>query len=106
MNVGQLKLGNTQISNNVFLAPMAGYTDYAFRHLILEEGAGLVFTELVSAKGIIYKAPGTKDLLHTVDDGLTSAQIFGSDSICMKGTKEQSYLIFVRLYSTSTKQTL
>ena len=54
MNVKPLQVGNIQIENNVFLAPMAGYTDYPFRHVALSCGYGLCFTELVSAKGLIY----------------------------------------------------
>ena len=84
MDIKSIKLGDVTIKNNLFLAPMAGFTDFALRKIASDYGAGLLVTELVSAKGIIYKAKGTKDLLHTVDDGLTSAQIFGSDPVCMK----------------------
>ena len=54
MKVKALAVGNTQVENNIFLAPMAGYTDYAFRRLAIKLGAGLTFTELVSAKGLMY----------------------------------------------------
>ena len=40
--------------NNVFLAPLAGYTNYPFRKLCLSLGAGLTFTEMVSCKGLAY----------------------------------------------------
>ena len=93
MNVGQLKLGNTQINNNVFLAPMAGYTDYAFRHLILEEGAGLVFTELVSAKGLMYGGQGSKELLYAGKDyKKTAVQLFGSEEYYMRSACESEDL--------------
>ena len=63
MKASGLLIGNTQAPNNVFLAPMAGYTDYAFRKLALSLGIGLAFTELVSAKGLMYGGNGSKDLL-------------------------------------------
>ena len=54
MQTRAITIGNTQIENNVFLAPMAGYTDYCIRKLQIRNGVGLAFTELVSAKGLIY----------------------------------------------------
>ena len=48
-----MKIGNLYISNPVFLAPMAGITDQPFRILCREMGAGVVYTEFVSANGII-----------------------------------------------------
>jgi len=50
MQVHALTVGNTQVENNIFLAPMAGYTDYAYRKLQISLGVGLAFTELVSEK--------------------------------------------------------
>ena len=47
-------IGNVKLDNNVFLAPMAGVTDMPFRILCKEQGCGLVYTEMVSAKGIHY----------------------------------------------------
>ena len=75
-----LVVGNTQVKNNIFLAPMAGYTDYAFRKLELAQGFGLCFTELVSAKGLMYGGNGSSDLLYCEGDNVnTVAQIFGAD---------------------------
>jgi tRNA-dihydrouridine synthase B len=48
-----MKIGNLEFKNNVFLAPMAGVTDIAFRGLCKEMGCGLVYTEMVSAKGYV-----------------------------------------------------
>ena len=48
-----MKIGNILIDIPVFLAPMAGVTDYPFRILCKEMGAGLVYSEFVSADGII-----------------------------------------------------
>ena len=49
-----MKISNVNFENNVFLAPMAGVTDIAFRGLCKEIGCGLVYTEMVSAKGLYY----------------------------------------------------
>ena len=45
-----MKIGSVELKNNVFLAPMAGVTDLPFRILCKEQGCGLVYTEMVSAK--------------------------------------------------------
>ncbi|SVC64890.1 uncharacterized protein METZ01_LOCUS317744, partial [marine metagenome] len=50
-----MKIGKLNITNPVFLAPMAGVTDYSFRILCKEQGAGMVYSEFVSAHGIIRK---------------------------------------------------
>ena len=68
MQVKPLKIGNSNILNNVFLAPMAGYTDYAIRSLQLKVGVGLAFTELVSAKGLYFGGKGSKELLYCGGD--------------------------------------
>ena len=47
------KIGNINIKNPLFLAPMAGVTDHPFRMICKKFGAGLVYTEFVSANGII-----------------------------------------------------
>ena len=49
-----MKIGNIEFKNNVFLAPMAGVTDISFRGLCKEQGCGLVYTEMVSAKALYY----------------------------------------------------
>ena len=93
MKASKISLNNLSIKNNVFLAPIAGYTDYAIRKLQLECGAGLVFTELVSAKGLIYKSAGTNELLYSGSDiESTAAQIFGSDAYYMRSACESEEL--------------
>lgn len=75
-----MEIGNIKIENKVFLAPMAGITDSVFRMLCKEQGCGLVFTEMVSAKGLYYDNKRTGDLLDTqLDEGPVGVQIFGSD---------------------------
>lgn len=75
-----MKIGNLVLENNIFLAPMAGVSDIAFRIICRQMGAGLVFSEMVSAKGIYYKDSKTKDLT-AVDprERPVALQIFGSD---------------------------
>ena len=59
-----LKIAGLSLENNVFLAPMAGYTNYPFRRMCEQLGAGLTFTEMVSAKGLHYQNEETKLLLY------------------------------------------
>jgi nifR3 family TIM-barrel protein len=79
-----MKIGNVETKNNVFLAPMAGITDKVFRLLCKEMDCGLVYSEMVSAKGMAYNNRNTHQLLE-VDDGErpTAIQIFGSDPVVM-----------------------
>ena len=51
----RLRIGNVELDNNLVLAPMAGVTDLPFRILCKEQGCGLLCTEMVSAKAILYK---------------------------------------------------
>ena len=63
----KLKIGQVCLHGNVILAPMAGVTDLPFRLLCKEQGADLICTEMVSAKGIMYNNRNTEDLLR-IDD--------------------------------------
>ena len=54
-----MQIGNVTIPNNLILAPMAGVTDLPFRLLCKEQGAGLVCTEMVSAKAISFHNKNT-----------------------------------------------
>ncbi len=78
--------------NNVFLAPMAGYTNYPFREMCRALGAGLTFTEMVSAKGLHYKSEETKQLLLCGEESPKAAQIFGSDPGVMREACESEAL--------------
>jgi tRNA-dihydrouridine synthase B len=63
-----------------WLAPLAGYSDLSFRLLCREAGAAVCCTEMVSAKGLIYYSPGTRDLLATTpEDAPLVVQLFGCD---------------------------
>lgn len=67
MGSSKLKIGNVSLEGNIVLAPMAGVTDLPFRLLCKEQGADLICTEMVSAKGIFYNNKNTEDLLR-IDD--------------------------------------
>lgn len=85
MRLQPIKLHNLTIENNVFLAPLAGYTNYAFRRLCKGYGAGLCYTEMVSAKGLKYGNENTEQLLHTDEhEGVAAAQIFGNEPATMR----------------------
>ena len=80
MYLKKLKIGNVELDNNIFLAPMAGITDNAFRRVCKMYGAGLVCTEMVSSKGLFYDDGKTQLLLNTEGEKRPiSMQIFGSD---------------------------
>ena len=49
-----MRIGNVEIASKLALAPMAGVTDAAYRQICSELGAGLTYTELVSAKALCY----------------------------------------------------
>ena len=78
--------------NNVFLAPLAGYTNYPVRAMMIRLGAGLTFTEMVSAKGLHYGSEETKKLLYCGDESPKAAQIFGSDPAIMRQACESELL--------------
>jgi len=76
----KLKIGNIELNTNVVLAPMAGVTDLTYRTICKEMGAGLVYTEMVSAKGLYYKDTKTPQLMKINEENRpVSLQIFGSD---------------------------
>ena len=75
-----MQIGNVTIPNNLILAPMAGVTDLPFRLLCKEQGAGLVCTEMVSAKAISFHNKNTEALMRTEPgERPVSLQLFGSD---------------------------
>lgn len=76
----KLKIGNVELENNLILAPMAGVTDLPYRLICRSMGCGMVVTEMVSAKAILYKNKNTKTLLEVLPQERPAAvQLFGSD---------------------------
>lgn len=79
-----LKIGKVELENNVLLAPMAGITDKSFRKIVKEQGTGLVFTEMISAKALYYGDKKTEQLMDIKDEKKPIAiQIFGSEPSIM-----------------------
>ncbi|MGI6084185.1 MAG: tRNA dihydrouridine synthase DusB [Acetivibrionales bacterium] len=75
-----MQIGDLTLSGNIFLAPMAGVTDLAFRLLCKEQGASLVYTEMISAKAMHYNDANTIKLTEThTDERPVGVQIFGSE---------------------------
>lgn len=75
-----MKIGNVELNSNLVLAPIAGFSDAGFRYLCRFYGAGLTYTEMVSAKGLCYNNKATEALLRTTEIETPSAvQLFGSE---------------------------
>ena len=80
MYLKKLKIGDVELDNNILLAPMAGITDLPFRKLCKENGAGLVETEMVSSRAIVYKDDKTLKMINTENEKRpVSMQIFGNE---------------------------
>ena len=74
------KIGNVQIKNRIVFAPMAGVSNISFRTIIKEMGAGLIYSEMISSKGIEYESTKTIDLINfNEEERPISIQIFGND---------------------------
>lgn len=93
MNIQPLKIGKVRTQGNLLLAPLAGYTDFAFRAICLGLGASLAFTEMVSCKGLVYGNKNTRDLLITTPHETTpAAQVFGREPEVMRRAAESEAL--------------
>ena len=81
---GRLQIGGVTLEGRLLLAPMAGVTDAAFRHVCRSLGAALTTTEMVSAKALVYGDRKTEALLRTLpEDAPTAVQIFGHEPSVM-----------------------
>ena len=74
-----MKIGNFELNDPLFLGPMAGVTDWAFRNICAELGATVTVTEMVSSRALVYKDKKSAALLKKTSTGLCGAQIFGND---------------------------
>ena len=76
-----MKIKDLEIKNDVFLAPIAGFSDVGFRSICAQLGAGITYTEMASAKGLYYNhAEKTAELLNVTDnEKIKAVQIFGSE---------------------------
>lgn len=83
-------IGNTRVKGNLFLAPLAGYTDVPFRSLCIEMGADLTFTEMVSTEGLFRKGEKTLALLQKAPNETEYAvQLFMGTTDSLPGALEQ-----------------
>lgn len=79
-----MRIRNLEFEKNVFLAPMAGVTDIAFRELCKDMGCELVYTEMISAKALFYGSKNTKDMLViSKQEAPVAVQIFGNEPLVM-----------------------
>lgn len=94
MQLKEIKIGNLHTKNNVFCAPLAGYTNSVFRGICWGLGAGLAFTEMVSAKGLCFGSEKTEQLLHVGNEygGIKACQIFGKEPYYMRKACESEAL--------------
>lgn len=85
-----LYIGSVELKGNLLLGPMAGVTDLPFRLLCKEKGADLVFTEMISAKGIQYNNKNTESLLAVAEKERPAAiQLFGADPFILSETAKR-----------------
>lgn len=84
-----MRIGDVVLKNEVFLAPMAGVTDLAFRLICKEYGSGLLYTEMINAKALCYDDEKTKGMLKIEEEEHPVAvQIFGSEPEFIAGATE------------------
>lgn len=83
-----MKIGSLEIAHPLFLAPMAGVTDYAFRTVCSNFGAAVTVTEMVSSRALVYHDKKSAALLRKNPGSVCGAQIFGNDpEIMAQGAK-------------------
>lgn len=74
-----MRLGRFELNNPLFLGPMAGVTDWAFRTVCAELGADVTVTEMVSSRALVYQDKKSRALLKKNAGSICGAQIFGND---------------------------
>ena len=75
-----VKIGNVELKGNLFLAPVAGYSDSAFRSVCIENGACFTYTEMVSAEALVRKNIKTEILMaRAYNEEKYAVQIFGGE---------------------------
>ena len=93
MIIKPIKIGDVTVKNNLFFAPLAGFSDVAMRSICIKAGAGLAFTEMVSAKGLRYTPSASSELLYTcANEEIKAVQIFGGEVDFMKWVATSEYL--------------
>tara|TARA_B100001027_G_C16212303_1_gene305748 strand:- start:11 stop:1000 length:990 start_codon:yes stop_codon:yes gene_type:complete len=75
----KIKIGNIEIKNNIFLAPMSGVTDLPFRSIVKKFSPGLVYSEMIASRALIEKNRKTLKMLKKNNNELLAVQIAGCD---------------------------
>ncbi len=84
-----VKIGNVELKGNLFLAPVAGYSDCAFRSVCVENGACFTYTEMVSAEALVRNNTKTEILMkRACNEKAYAVQIFGGESSVMSEATE------------------
>ena len=78
-----MQIGGIRVENTLALGPMAGVTDWAFRTVCAQLGAGITITEMVSSRALVYKDKKSAALLRKNEGSICGAQIFGNDPLIM-----------------------
>lgn len=79
-----VKIGNLELSGNIFLAPVAGYSDRSYRSICVEQGASFTYTEMVSAEALVRGNIKTEELMSRAqNEKAYSVQIFGGEEETM-----------------------
>jgi len=103
MYLKPIEIGNVKIDNNIFLAPMAGVTDIAFRKICKEFGVGMIYTEMASSKAIHYGSEKTENIYEVLDEEKPCGiQIFGHEpdimaEICASETLDKFDIIDINM---------
>ena len=88
-----LQIGGIEFKTPFILAPLAGYTDKTMRALCEEQGASLVFTEMVSGKGLKYGDRKSRQLLELTEEetesGIAGFQLFGDEPDVLYGAARE-----------------
>lgn len=78
------KIGNVEIKNRIIAGPMAGYTNSSYRQIAKEYGAGLVYSEMISDKALIYNSSKTFKMIESKDtEHPLAIQLFGGEIDCL-----------------------
>lgn len=87
-----MQIGSVRLDNQVVAAPMAGFTDQAYRLIAKQFGCGLVFSEMVSDLGLVYDQNKTKRMLQVDEkERPLAVQVFGSDPEAMHKAARLTY---------------
>src|ERR1700752_2008695 len=75
-----IKIGNLEIKENVFLAPMSGVSDMPFRKLVKNYGAGLVISEMIACRAMVRETRQSMTKLQKADNqDISAVQLAGCE---------------------------